>query len=129
MGGSPLDGSVLTGRVFRVLVLYTRKSAAILHTRESAAILRARKSTTILHSRESAAIPGPDVMATRMVIMIVDIIPAVSFCDLIDVRIKLDELIGNVDQPRAGVAAKARQFDAHAFVGDGVYRVGEVLVA
>ena len=64
------------------------------------------------------AIPAvADVVGTGVVV------PAIRFCNLFQVRVQFDELIGDIDQAWAGVASKARQFHAHAFVGYGVYRV------
>src|SRR6266550_5824335 len=99
-------GSLLIRRVFGILVLNTCKPAAILHARER---------TAVLHTRESAAISAPDIVATRMMVMIVYVVTAVSFGDLIDMRVKLDELVGDVDEPGTGVAAKTREFNAHSF--------------
>ena len=57
------------------------------------------------------------------------VVAAIGFCDLVQVGIKLDELIGDVNQPGAGVAAKTGQLYPHPFVGDRVYCIGEVLIA
>jgi len=61
--------------------------------------------------------------------VVVVVVAAIGLSDLVKVGIKLDELIGDVYQPRAGVAAKTGQLYANAFVSDGIYRLREILVA
>src|ERR1700687_1347870 len=73
----------------------------------------------ILHAREPAAVSRQTV-ATRGVIVVVRGVAALVLSDLVDVRIKLDELVRDVNQPRAGVASEAGKLNSHAFVSHGV---------
>src|SRR5947207_5536796 len=117
--GLSFYGSLVTRRVFGVLILHTCKTTAVLH---------AGKRAAILHTRERAAVSGSYQVAARMMIMIVYVVTAVSFGDLIDMRVKLDELVGDDDESGAGVAAKTREFNAHPFVGNRVDRVREIFI-
>jgi hypothetical protein len=61
--------------------------------------------------------------------MIMSSVSAVGLGDLIDVGVEFDELIGHVDQTRAGVASETCQFNPHTFVSDSIYRIREILIA
>src|SRR5713226_7487442 len=83
-------------------------------------------SVIVLHARERAAVSRRQAVASRVVIVVVRGVAALGLGNLLDVRIKLDELVGDINQPRAGVASEAGKFDSNAFVSHGVDRVSEV---